>query len=618
MIGACAGPSTEGPPLGVSVEWGLTGTSALPPDVENISLTTCTIDPETGDEECVDTNCTLSGLTLQNDVDSCRPREGTEEEFGEEPVLVRRGLPTDTPIRFFIEGQDADLVTTHVGQAGPFVLGDGQRRNVTVRMWGIAESSGFPGESIARFLHTTTWLPDGRLLVAGGFDAVAEAECPTDLMLAMGSQCFEVSATDSAIAIDVGTGEIVPLRSSMLSARGGHTATTLPDGRVLLAGGATSALVAFSPLGGMDSGRFQINLWPRDDEGESTAHDTYEIFDAYLAELGSDPERDGDNARGDFFGAGGGTVPGNMNEPRFLHAAAAVPSSPSTVVVAGGMGATGSASSFEVFDAQRAGGPGFLRAGPENQMQAARVAPSAVGVRGQVWIVGGLFATGNDDLAEIWDPGEDGGNGATVAATTDSEFPNETAGGMEAHPEYSLIRPAVAAVGADRGSPLVLGWYGPLCEPDMTAEMFLDPMVAQELCPAPMSPNTRSFTVDAETGITTPTDARAQAFAAAAWTTSFDPDPGGEDFRQRLVVLGGISNNTWSPQRSAEVFDGTVDAGGEARKLLGTGVSLLAGRFLHTSTGVPGLGVVSVGGAEFASRTGLRLVDEVEVYWLQP
>ena len=51
-------------------------------------------------------------------------------------------------------------------------------------------------------------------------------------------------------------------------------------------------------------------------------------------------------------------------------------------------------------------------------------------------------------------------------------------------------------------------------------------------------------------------------------------------------------------------------------KLLGTGVSLQSGRFFHTSTGVPGLGVFTVGGVEFTARSGLRLVDEVEAFWL--
>lgn len=607
---ACAGPADE-PPIDVRVEWGLTGSSLLPSSIDTIRVLTCTVDAETGAEACVPTNCSVAGLTGMTESESCHPTMGTEA-FGDEPVLVRRNLPTGTPIRFLLEGQDIDGNVTHTGQAGPFILGEGERRQVTLRMWTVGEGSALPGESIGRFLHTTTWLPDGRLLVAGGFDTIVPGTCPADLVLPEGTQCFRATATDEAIAIEIGSGRVEPIRSAMLAARGGHTATTLPDGRVLLVGGATEALVVFAPMGGMDSGRYAIQVLPRDAMGDSTAHASFEVFDAFLGHRTDDPDRDGDPGRGGFLGVGGTDTPGATNQPRFLHAAAAVPSTAGRVVVAGGLGGPNSASSFEVFDADKPGGYGFHRAAGTNVLGTARVAPSAIGLRGQVWIFGGALAADNTELAEVWEA-EDDANGAVRDATTDSSFPSDVVGTPEDHPEYALIRPAVASVESGDAA-LVVGWYGAQCEPMMSVERFFDPATTTELCNSPMSPATRSFTVTADTGITVPTDSRPQAFAEVAITEDFDPNR--EGFRRRVLVLGGIANSTWSPQRSAEVFTGGVDASGEASKLTGAGVTLANGRVFHSATGVPGLGVVTVGGAEFTARGGLRLVDAVELFWL--
>jgi hypothetical protein len=72
-----------------------------------------------------------------------------------------------------------------------------------------------------RYEHTATALTDGRALVAGGF---------------VGGQ-----ATGSAILVQESDGLVTyePLASALRHPRAGHTATVLPDGRVLVLGGAT-------------------------------------------------------------------------------------------------------------------------------------------------------------------------------------------------------------------------------------------------------------------------------------------------------------------------------------------------------------------------------------------
>ena len=95
--------------------------------------------------------------------------------------------------------------------------------------------------------HTATRLTDGRILVCGGRDSTCVLGCPQRIWSS--AECF-----------DPRSGTFTPV-GAMTQARYGHTATLLPDGRVLIAGGTTpdlpdtdvsAAIEVFDPA----SGRF--------------------------------------------------------------------------------------------------------------------------------------------------------------------------------------------------------------------------------------------------------------------------------------------------------------------------------------------------------------------------
>ena len=91
-----------------------------------------------------------------------------------------------------------------------------------------------------RVFHTATKLLDGRVLVAGGFyvATATDSQCDTNT-----TTCVHLTATDSVDIYDPLTGSFDSETGMQLGhARGLHTATRLPDGRVFIAGGCEKAL----------------------------------------------------------------------------------------------------------------------------------------------------------------------------------------------------------------------------------------------------------------------------------------------------------------------------------------------------------------------------------------
>ena len=97
---------------------------------------------------------------------------------------------------------------------------------LAVRLALPAEASGADWRSVEPLVvtsseHTATLLPDGRVLLAGGF-----SDCPS---------CAELYDPTASSWRSTG---------ALTSPRAGHTATLLPSGRVLVAGGTSDATSA--------------------------------------------------------------------------------------------------------------------------------------------------------------------------------------------------------------------------------------------------------------------------------------------------------------------------------------------------------------------------------------
>jgi len=192
-----------------------------------------------------------------------------------------------------------------------------------------------------RVLHTATLLPHGKVLVAGG-------ESLLGVYYIGVYYYYEWLYLTNAEVYD-------PLNrtwtstGSMNTARDGHTATLLPNGQVLVAGGygdggATNSAEVYDPVSGTWTVTGSLNT-PR---YSHTA--TLLPNGQVLVEGGIGTNYDTPLASAELYNPASGTwtVTGSLNTPRYSHTATLLPNG--KLLVAGGYGTNGSLNSTELYD----------------------------------------------------------------------------------------------------------------------------------------------------------------------------------------------------------------------------------------------------------------------------
>ena len=502
------------------VEWQIGDVRGRPADVSCLALFREIDGVETGP-----TNVTERSIST----------DARGREFIDVPFL--RNIPTGVPVRLRIRGLAPNDETGEVcgvarffGSVGPIVFRRGERRVVQLRMYALDTSEEVRfAEAGGRFLHTSTALPDGRVLITGGFTSLAPANCPPEVPAE--SLCYRAVASNSALLFIPGSGLLYEVFGGMSEPRAGHTATALADGRVLLIGGVSDAVFAIARSGNTFEPFFVPATAP-----SSTA----EIFLPETPTETQDLKNDGDPGRGSFVRI---SEERGLSQGRFLHAAARL-TGDSRVVVAGGIsgaiaGNIEVAETYEVFDELPGELPGFYRPEPPPNLNTSRAWPAALSLGERTWVIGGALApVSNEDLAETWIP-SDGVGSVSPATTTTMTFPNLLGDPATPRPEFALRRPATAAVEGEPPLGLVVGWLGPLCEAGTTNVRYFSPASATELCGTASGPGSRSFVIDGDSGSTSALPLSEQhAFGTA---TVLSNPPGLVD----VAIAGGVSSETW-------------------------------------------------------------------------
>ena len=557
-------------PVGLSAAW-LTPRGTIPEEVQQIEI----IQVLSPTQKVI-----LNATTTPNLMDA--------DGNGRREIQVNR-LPTGMAFELEVQAKGSGSTRPlYIGRSGELRLETGERRYIDIAMYPVIETSGAPttldrSELPPRAIHTATAMPDGRVLIAGGFITSGSTVCPPEVSGT--ATCFAMSATSDAYVFDPPTTRFFPVTGGILAARGGHTATALPDGRVLIAGGAPSAVLAVVQVGPFMNSR-ELFFLPTD------PHSSFEVFDPERnAEL-EDADADGDAGRGGFVGDAGTVDPGPLNAARFMHAPAANPATPTQVILAGG---TEEPDTYEVFDIDKPGGFGVY-APPTATLSIARTLPGAVSVGGttrpRVWIAGGGPVTSNAELIDVWEPDPTDPNG-TITAATDlpgSMFPTDP------HPEWALMRPSLAMM--DDAYGIVTGWYGPRCPPDMGGATPVFSGGATEICNQMGGP-TRTFTFDNDSALAVATatpDSNRHAFGSAVQLRD-----------GRVVIAGGASNELLRPNLITVVYS-DVSEDGRARGI--SGPSIADGRLFGAAAPIFDTGFIVTGGFEIendASR--IRLIE---------
>lgn len=390
-------------------------------------------------------------------------------------------VPAGVGVALLFEALDPDNLVVFVSSWGTASAGQAGEQQPTVTPVSHTASTAAPSDLPGRFKHTATALPDGKILIVGGFNFEGDA---APCMDGEAQLCRQASAVSDSWLFDPATlraTQVAPLSQ----ARAGHTATLLPDGRVVIAGGAQSASVGVS-----DAPPLELNF-------QATGIlDSVEIYSPDLSQV-----------------AMGST----LQEPRFDHVAR-FNSRASAVFFWGGQGANLGQDGLQI---DSPNGP--VLAGFNNTFPSPAIAELTTQSAESVWLFGGAAPENNNFLALVFPDEPAGAANDTVGLV----FPNTSSEPDRPRPEYAFASPEAAAF-AGRNHALVLGRQGVRCEPGGTVPTFTrgaDEVLCQDA-------GVTGYIVSGEEGATAPA------------TLQFD-HPGGTLtplLDGRIVVSGGLGS----------------------------------------------------------------------------
>ncbi len=297
-------------------------------------------------------------------------------------------------------------------------------------VWAVGtwSATGSMGTARAYHDHAETLLPDGRVLVTGGFGAGLSAELydpTTGTFSATGSMgtarwghtatllpngkvllvrgTFPGGYTATAELYDPAIGTFSPTGSTG-QAGYFHTATLLPNGRVLVTGGGNDSPSAFSTaqLYDLTTGTFSATGpmgTPRAQHSATLLSNGEVLVIGGTSSQPNTPSSPGNSqASAQLYDPATGTFgpTGAMATPRLYHTATLLPSG--RVLVVGGNNASGPLTSAEVYD------PATGTFSPTGSLSTARYAHTATLLpSGMVLVTGGIPGTYTAS-AELYDP----------------------------------------------------------------------------------------------------------------------------------------------------------------------------------------------------------------------
>jgi N-acetylneuraminic acid mutarotase len=290
---------------------------------------------------------------------------------------------------------------------------------------GFCESGSMPA---AFYLHTSTLLADGKILLAGGTNPIGDPD-------------------SHAALYSPNTGLWSPT-TSMTTVRVVHTATLLSTGKVLVVGGATTGgLLSSAELYNPESGSWTVTGSMKTARASHTAT---RLSDGTVLVVGGGSS---DNASAELYDPASGTWSevGSLSYGRQSHAAILLPNG--KVLVAGGAENSGGYPPVaELYD------PDLRTWTPADSMVAGRQDPAAILLsNGEVLVAGGYNYYLGDELssAELYDPAAD--SWTSVGALAEARW----------YPKATLL---------PSGEVLVTGGYQPIPPLYLESAELYDPV----------------------------------------------------------------------------------------------------------------------------------------------